>query len=87
MSCAVCTSVNQAEFTAEMMIHFNGIKHLANPGVLAFPKVSVCLDCGSSVFTTSETELRVLRGENRGVCGSSRAAGGRNVSEVLTQRR
>jgi hypothetical protein len=61
MSCAICTSVNQAEFTAEMMIHFKGIKHLANHGVLAFPKVSVCLDCGSSVFTTSETELRALR--------------------------
>ena len=61
MSCAICTSVNQAEVTAEMMIHFNRIKHLANPGVLAFPKVLVCLDCGSSVFTTSETELRALR--------------------------
>ena len=46
MSCAVCTSVNETEFTAEMMIHFCGLKHLANPGVFVFPKVLVCLDCG-----------------------------------------
>ena len=60
MYCALCKSSNQAEFTAEMMIHFSGLKHLANPGVLMFPKVLVCLDCGSTRFTTPETELRVL---------------------------
>lgn len=60
MSCAICTSVNEAEFTAEMMIHFSGIRHIDNPGVLAFPKVLVCLDCGFSRFTTPETELRAL---------------------------
>jgi hypothetical protein len=61
MSCGVCTSVNEAEFTAEMMIHFSGLKHLANPGVLVFPKVSICLDCGSSRFTTPEADLRKLK--------------------------
>ena len=60
MSCAVCTSVNEAEFNAEMMIHFSGIRHIDTPGVLAFPKVSVCLDCGFSRFTTPEPELRIL---------------------------
>jgi len=43
------------------MIHFSGLKHIDNPAVLAFPTVSVCLDCGFSGFTTTETELRVLR--------------------------
>ena len=61
MSCAVCTSVNEAEFTAEMMIHFSGRRNIDNPGVLAFPKVSVCLDCGSSRFTTPKADLRILK--------------------------
>jgi hypothetical protein len=57
----VCSSANQAEFTTEMMIHFSGRQHLANPGVLAFSTVSICLDCGYSRFNLSETELRLLR--------------------------
>jgi hypothetical protein len=44
-----------------MVIHLSGLKHLANPGVLAFPRVSICLDCGASRFTTPGTELKVLR--------------------------
>jgi hypothetical protein len=60
MCCALCESSNQAEFPTEMMIHFPGLKHLANPGVLVFPKIFVCLDCGLSRFTTPETELRAL---------------------------
>jgi len=50
MSCARCSSLNQAEFTSEMMIHFSGPGHLANPGILAFPKIWICLDCGASRF-------------------------------------
>jgi len=61
MSCMVCTSANEAEFTTEMLIHFSGIRNIDNPGVLAFPKVSICLDCGSSRFTTPETDLRLLK--------------------------
>jgi hypothetical protein len=60
MSCTLCLSSNQAEFTTEMIIHFSGLKNIDKPGVLVFPKVLVCLDCGSSRFTTPETELRVL---------------------------
>ena len=61
MSCMLCASDNQAEFTAEMMIHFSGYRNINNPGILSFPKVSVCLDCGSSKFTIAETELQKLR--------------------------
>lgn len=60
MSCAVCISFNEAEFTAEVMIHFCGLKHLANPGVFVFPRVLVCLDCGFSRCTTPESELQAL---------------------------
>jgi len=61
MSCARCSSLNQAEFTSEMMIHFSGPGHLANPGILAFPKIWICLDCGASRFNTPTEELQSLR--------------------------
>ncbi len=64
MRCRVCCSENEAEFTAEMMIHFSGFMHLANPGILMFPKISVCLDCGSSRFSIPGTELKSLRESN-----------------------
>jgi len=30
------------------------------PSVLVFPKISVCLDCGTSAFTTPDTGLAIL---------------------------
>ena len=60
MSCAMCSSANEAEFTTEVMIHFSGLKHLTNPGLLKFPRVSICLDCGFSWFTVPKTELASL---------------------------
>ncbi len=64
MSCRLCSSTNEAEFTAEMMIHFSGRKHLENPGVLTFPEILVCLDCGSTRFRIADTELNLLREGN-----------------------
>jgi hypothetical protein len=61
MSCARCSSLNESEFTTEMMIHFSGPVHINNPGVLVFPTISVCLDCGSAGFNTPTKELRSLR--------------------------
>jgi hypothetical protein len=43
-----------------MMIHFSGLGNIDNPGILAFPKVLVCLDCGFSQFTISNAELALL---------------------------
>ena len=60
MPCLSCASNYQAEFTAEMIIHFSGIKNLDKPGVWVFPKLLVCLDCGFSPFTVPETELPLL---------------------------
>jgi hypothetical protein len=62
MSCAMCSSANQAEYTTEMMIHVSRLKHLAKPGLLIFPTVSICLDCGFSWFTVPKTELASLAG-------------------------
>jgi hypothetical protein len=64
MSCLLCASNYQAEFAAEMIIHFSGIKNLDKPGVWVSPKLLVCLDCGFTPFTVPETELPLLA--NRG---------------------
>jgi hypothetical protein len=61
MSCLSCTSGNQAEFTAEIKIHFPSLKNLDKPSLFVFPKLFVCLDCGCSRFTIPETELARLR--------------------------
>jgi hypothetical protein len=60
MNCALCQSGNQAEFAAEMMLHLSGRKYLDNPGVLVFPRVSVCMDCGFSRFTITDADLQLL---------------------------
>jgi hypothetical protein len=61
MKCASCQSGNLAEFAAEINIHFPAVANVNDPGVLVFPKLLVCLDCGSSQFALSESALRVLR--------------------------
>jgi hypothetical protein len=60
MSCALCESSNEREFSAEICIHVELPGNLDRPGVLVFPKLVVCLDCGSSRFTIPETELALL---------------------------
>jgi len=40
-----------------MIIHFPGLKHGADPGILLFPKLLVCSDCGVSEFTVPAKEL------------------------------
>jgi len=64
MNCKLCSSTNETEFDAEIMIHFDGRRHLENLGVLTFPRISVCLDCGSTWFTIPETKLRLVRENN-----------------------
>ena len=54
MICAQCQSSNRVDLPAEMVLHFRGLANIDNPGVLMFPEVSVCLDCGFSWFVTPE---------------------------------
>src|SRR5271170_279021 len=63
MHCSCCSSIDQAEFTTEMIIHFNALKNIDYPGVLLIQKVTVCLDCGDSRFTTPQAELSQLAEE------------------------
>jgi len=59
--CSLCSSRNEAEYNAEIMVHFDGRKHLENPGVLTFPRMLVCLECGSARLTIPENDLALLR--------------------------
>ena len=61
MSCAVCSSLNEAEFPTEVMIHTSGAARAGDPDVFAVAQVSICLDCGASRFNTPVKELRLLR--------------------------
>ena len=56
--CRSCQSSNQAEFPSEINIHLLGIANLDKPGVLVFPSILVCLNCGFSEFVIGESELR-----------------------------
>ena len=71
MPCLSCLSSNQAEFPAEVNIHFRGLKNLNKPGVLAFPVILVCLDCGASRFTLSESELAQLAETDEAATGAA----------------
>jgi hypothetical protein len=61
MPCKSCGSVNQKKFSAEMGIHFPGLKDIDKPVVWVFADVVVCLDCGTVEFTVPEEELRQLQ--------------------------
>ena len=37
MSCSLCSSLNEAEFNSETVIHQSGLKHLDDSGVFVFP--------------------------------------------------
>ena len=65
MPCKSCEAGNQAEFFSEIYIHFSGLKNIDKPGVLTFPKLLVCLDCGSTRFTVPQPELLLLRDGRR----------------------
>jgi len=61
MTCRSCDSEEQTQFDAEIMIHFSGLRNLDKPGVLVFPKLVICLNCGVSQFILPEGELSLLR--------------------------
>ena len=60
MNCKSCGSILQNKFSAEMCIHFVGLKNIDEPVVWVFPVVVVCFDCGMTEFFVPEDELRQL---------------------------
>jgi hypothetical protein len=90
MSCLLCGSGNQAELTAEMVIHLSGLKNLDKPGVWVFPKLLlVCFNCGCSHFIVPKTELASIAKDTRedkfstleSRCGNVPLSGG-NATQV-----
>lgn len=61
MSCKECNSEDGKMFSTEIAIHFPGLKGLSKPIVWVFPKIYVCLRCGSAAFAIPEREMHVLR--------------------------
>jgi hypothetical protein len=60
MPCLSCNSKKQDKFSAEMLIHIEGLKNLDKPVVWVFPKLLVCLDCGFMQSTIPAPELASL---------------------------
>lgn len=60
MSCKSCGSDKQSKFTAEIAIHFPGLKSLEKPIVWVYPELSVCLNCGNAQFVVPNSQLSVL---------------------------
>jgi hypothetical protein len=60
MTCKACPSANNLEFSAEINVHFGGWEGLEKSGVLVFPKLLVCMDCGFTEFAIQERELAAL---------------------------
>ena len=50
MRCRLCQSASLTTLSAEMGIHFPGMKNLDKPVVWVFPSLLTCLDCGFTEF-------------------------------------
>jgi hypothetical protein len=60
-TCTACGSSNRTEFSAEVNIHpADRLSDADEIGVFVFQRILVCLDCGSSSFTTPAPELARL---------------------------
>ena len=69
MACKSCGSVNRKKFSAEMSIHFPGLQNIDEPVVWVFPKVMVCLDCGTAEFVVPTADLRQLAKKDAAAAG------------------
>jgi len=59
--CNSCASDNLAEFDSEVNIHFPGSRGLEKPSIFVFPKIIVCLNCGSMRSNLSLEETTTLQ--------------------------
>jgi hypothetical protein len=60
MGCKRCDSESQGLFNGEVAIHFPGLEGLDKPIVWIFPKLAVCLGCGTTEFSVPERELGMI---------------------------
>jgi hypothetical protein len=59
--CSSCAASTLVELDAEICIHFRGLAGLGVDPILAFPKLRVCLYCGSIRSDLSGQELQLVR--------------------------
>jgi len=60
--CHSCASSRKVEYLGEICLHFpGGLESLDKPLVWVFPKIAVCLDCGSAQFTLPGSELKSIQ--------------------------
>lgn len=71
MVCKSCGSGRQQIFNGEIAVHVPGLEGLDKPVVWVFPKLFVCLNCGSGEFQIREQEMRILRKDNAAAAGST----------------
>jgi hypothetical protein len=71
VKCKSCGSDKQRKFTAEIAIHFPGLKNISKPHVLVYPEPLICLNCGMAEFFVPETELRALAKNGAAAAGGS----------------
>ena len=69
MNCNSCGSGRLRRFSAEIAIHFCGLKNIDKPTVYVCSEVAVCLDCGASQFVVPETQLIQLDEDHAGTAG------------------
>lgn len=60
MPCKQCASEKRGHFNGEVALHFPGLGGLSKPIVWVFPRVTVCLSCGSAEFEVPQGEVTVL---------------------------
>jgi predicted nucleic-acid-binding Zn-ribbon protein len=60
MPCKKCGSEYQAEYGSEINVHSTVHNDLDKQALLLFPKLLVCLKCGFTEFTLSESELPLM---------------------------
>ena len=68
----VCASHCMKNFSGELAIHFPGRDGLTKPLVFVFPRLEVCLVCGSTNFTIPAEQLKLLQ---QGLASSDAGAG------------
>ena len=61
MSCRVCLSENQQNFTGELTVAFPGVQRLNQSPVYVCLKTLVCLDCGYAELVLPTARLEQLR--------------------------
>jgi len=60
MECKECGSDKLTNFTGEVAVHFPGLEGLSKPIVWVFPRLAICLVCGSTNFVVPDEQLRQL---------------------------